>query len=298
MNSADLPVIFASGARRQDTFFHRSLFNLKFAPEFLHYHDVLELGVCLGGSGTYLSSECEKRFCAGDVQVIPPFHPHYNIADKDGSLWTFIDVDVPRISSAHVSASPVYFNELARSLPVRGIFTEAEAPTVVWTVRSIASLMQSERTPDALLSDLIAAKISALLLELSVLSIEGQATTDTAKRTDVLVPAINLVATAIESGNKITPSDMATACFMSESYFRRIFSSLMGEPPKTYIVRMQMKKAAELLVTTPFSVTQIARLACFEDNSTFYRQFIKAYGIAPTEYRRNVKIMTPPNYRA
>jgi AraC-like DNA-binding protein len=60
----------------------------------------------------------------------------------------------------------------------------------------------------------------------------------------------------------------------------------MGESPKSYVVRQQIQKAAGLLVTTKDPISNIAARCGFEDVSTFYRRFVKIYGVSPTEYRR------------
>lgn len=289
MNSNGLPIIFAEGAKKKDTFFHRSLFHLNASPQFLHYHDVLELGVCLSGSGTFITPNFQKSFKAGDVQVIPPFYAHYNVASEEGSLWTFIDIDVPRISSPHVTTDPAFLIKLAHAVKVSGIFCEKDSPLIVSLVRSIASLLQTERSSEPPILDLAVAKLVTLLLELSVMVGDGDDVIERTRKADVILPAIAVATASIEKGQKISPSDMASACFMSESYFRKIFTSIMGEPPKVYLCRMQVQKAAALLVTTKLSVHEIALKCCFEDSSAFYRQFMKTYGISPASYRARAK---------
>ena len=107
------------------------------------------------------------------------------------------------------------------------------------------------------------------------------------KKSEALLPAIRAAAQAIEAGERITPHDMADACFLSDSYFRKIFSEVMGEPPKRYLLRLQTQRAAALLVTTNLSVGEIAARTGLEDFSTFYRRFVKAYGVSPEEYRKD-----------
>ena len=285
MKHTALPIIFAKGVKQRNSFVHRSLFQLDTSLRFLHYHDVLELGVCLSGNGTFVTPTHQRSFSAGDVQVILPFSPHYNISSAEGSLWTFIDIDVPRISSPHVSTDPAFFIELVRSINVSGIFCESESPSVTSLVRSIASLLQSEHPDKSPVNDLIAAKIASLLLELSVMGGNKDTVTASTRKTDVILPAIALATASIQQGKKISPTDMASACFVSESHFRKVFSAIMGEPPKTYLCRMQVQRAAALLVTTKLSVLDVSQKCGFDDSSTFYRQFVKTYGESPTSYR-------------
>jgi len=287
--SEQMPLIlFAKGAKREPLFFCPSLFHLLPRSDFLHYHDMLELGVCLEGSGSYLTVDGETPFRAGDVQVILPFHPHYNVADEGGSLWSFVDVDLSRIHSPHISADPAYFSKLLRDASVSGIYSEHKHPEIVSLVRGIVRLMRTERAGESPTLDLIVARLQTLLLELSMPEFNGSTDMELEKKSEAILPAIRAVSKAVEAGEKITVGKMASACFMSESYFRKLFAEVMEESPKKYLLRLQTQRAAALLATTELSVGEIAERTCAEDFSTFYRRFVKIYGVSPEVYRRDV----------
>ncbi len=287
-----LPILFTKGVTGRASFITPSIFHLLPSPAFLHYHDVLELGVCLDGSGRYLSEAGEIPFSKGDVQVIPPYHPHYDIADRDGSLWTFLDVDLPRIGSAHISVDPAFCMTLSKRISKKGLYRQGEDPEVTETVCRIATLSQEgDGHRDA--QDQIAALLISLMIELAKPETDEGGGFHPPKRTESILPAIHLASQAIERGEHLTPADLAAACFMSESYFRKLFSSVMGEPPKSYLVRLQIQRAAALLVTTSLSISEIAARAGFEDESTLYRRFVRAYGQAPSVYRQSVGQTVP-----
>jgi transcriptional regulator GlxA family with amidase domain len=56
--------------------------------------------------------------------------------------------------------------------------------------------------------------------------------------------------------------------------------------PRTYLVRMRVAIAAELLRSTSRRATEIALEVGFYDHSDFSRQFRRIMGVAPTVYRR------------
>lgn len=283
MGSKDLPIIFSRGARREETFVFPSIFHLLPKAEFLHYHDILELGVCLKGTGRYVSNVETTPFCEGDVQVIPPFQPHYNLANGEGAIWTFLDIDLSRVASPNIHFDADYLHGLASRTAATGIFKESQHPTIVSLVRRIVDL--SRNTPDSESLDLLVALVCTLLLELS-LSESRKRTVPLNKQSKSILPAIQRASEALERGERIAPSEMASVCFMSESHFRRSFTSVMGESPKTYLLRLQTQKAAALLITTDLSISEITRQCGFEDNSTLYRRFTKAFGCSPSEYRQ------------
>ena len=97
--------------------------------------------------------------------------------------------------------------------------------------------------------------------------------------------AIRLVDEALREQREIGVPDMAEACFLSESHFRRQFTAIMGESPKSYLMRRRMELAEELLRDGEQTVTEISFRCGFHNHSTFYREFVKHYGCNPTEYR-------------
>lgn len=287
MPERKIPIVFEKATKSKEHFFFTSLHHLPRREQtFLHYHDVLELGVCLSGSGECLLGSQRIPYKTGDTQVIPPYQPHYNVADTDDTLWMFINIDVPRISSSHFAPDPAFLIELVQKIHTYGVFSDTVYPKLHALVTELSLLLRTESVENALIQDLAATKLSALLIELSLGKLSVEDTAVDTKHTKRLLPALHCVADSLKSGLPPTPKEMADACFMSESHFRRIFTSTMGEAPKNYISRMQARQAASLLVTTSLPITQIASACGFEDNSTFYRCFTRAYGISPRDYRK------------
>lgn len=287
MSVCDLAVIFEKAAKHKDRFFSTSLYHLpRKKQSFLHYHDVLELGLCLSGKGKCLTDKGEFPYKAGDAQVVLPYQPHYDVAEDDDTLWIFINIDVPRISSPHLSPDPAFMIELVQKCSTYGIFSSQDHADIHGIITDIVSLMQAAPTRLEHTHDLLTAKLITLLIELSQGDIRADITVERARKQQSVLPAMHCVSAALSRGERPTPRQMADACFMSESYFRKIFFSVMSEPPKSYITRMQVQKAAGLLATTDMSLTTIAAECGFEDNSTLYRCFVRIYGTAPGKYRK------------
>ena len=82
----------------------------------------------------------------------------------------------------------------------------------------------------------------------------------------------------------LTVSELAEACGVSESYFKRLFKEQFGVPPKKYVVQLRINHACELLRTERYSVTQIATICGFSDIYFFSRQFKEYMGVSPTVF--------------
>lgn len=286
----DINTIYEGVGGLEHSFYSVSTYSMPPSElKFLHYHEVLELGICLEGSGVCCTDSGEVPYSKGDVQIILPFQPHYDITNEEDTLWIFISIDVMKMSSPHVSTDVAYFTELVRSMDISGVFSEKESPELHSRIRNIARLFQSGKGDGIAFSDILALRCAELLLFMSSI---GNAKGDDLggyKKNRSILPALNYVSESLKQGQRPTVSGMADSCFMSESYFRKVFRSATGESPKDYAVRMQTRASATLLASTEQTLSEISASCGFEDSSTFYRCFVRAYGVSPGEYRRRCK---------
>jgi len=81
-------------------------------------------------------------------------------------------------------------------------------------------------------------------------------------------------------------STMARAVAMSRSVFAAKFSSLVGEPPLTYLTRWRLWKAARLLNEERLSVGETAQRVGYDSEAAFSKAFKRQYGQSPSAYRR------------
>lgn len=72
---------------------------------------------------------------------------------------------------------------------------------------------------------------------------------------------------------------------LNRTQFARYFKEFMGMSFAKFALRYRLGNAAKELLTTNMSVKEIAAKWGFTDSSHFYRNFVKNYGIIPTDYR-------------
>lgn len=103
--------------------------------------------------------------------------------------------------------------------------------------------------------------------------------------------SVAAVAPAIEyiEGHLADPTlsvpDVAAACGISYSHFRRLFFSLTGMSAKAYILNMRIENAKRLLAIKDLPVAAVASASGFADEYYFSAAFKKAVGLSPTSYR-------------
>ena len=71
---------------------------------------------------------------------------------------------------------------------------------------------------------------------------------------------------------------------MGETYYRSIFLAVFGIPPTKYIQRYRVEKAKELLVTSSYSVDEIAQKVGFANASYFCKVFKSLTKLTPSEF--------------
>ncbi len=79
---------------------------------------------------------------------------------------------------------------------------------------------------------------------------------------------------------------MAATAQMSKRSFLRAFHAAMGISPIAHLIRLRVNRAATLLRQSDDGITDIAFRVGYSDSNYFTRQFVKALGVSPREYRR------------
>ena len=85
----------------------------------------------------------------------------------------------------------------------------------------------------------------------------------------------------------IQVSDIVEYIGFTRSYFATMFKQHTGLSPQEYLMQYRLQRACRLLTATMLSVQAIAADVGYDNPMTFSRMFKNAYGISPTEYRRN-----------
>jgi AraC family transcriptional regulator len=81
---------------------------------------------------------------------------------------------------------------------------------------------------------------------------------------------------------------IAKTAALSPFHFHRVFRGMVGETPLELHRRLRMERAADRLLRTDESVTQIAFGAGYDTHEAFTRAFRTFYGVSPSAFRKDV----------
>ena len=88
----------------------------------------------------------------------------------------------------------------------------------------------------------------------------------------------------------ITLNGMADLCNISPSYFSKLFKKGIGENFSSYINKVRIKKAKELLEASDVPISNLALDLGFEDCGYFIKVFKKIEGVTPAVYRNEYNV--------
>jgi AraC-like DNA-binding protein len=87
-----------------------------------------------------------------------------------------------------------------------------------------------------------------------------------------------------------TLEKMQSIAHMSRTNLIRTFRRATGQPPVEYLIRLRIQAAIDLLTRTDDPITTIAFRSGFNDSNYFTRQFRKAVGVTPRDYRKQYSL--------
>lgn len=254
----------------------------------MHAHNCMEIGVCMEGHGLLRLGGGEMRpFEPGTVIIVPQgmLHTQHNMG-QPVTRWRYIAVSEQMLLQETPSRSRPEIERLLQTAARYGIqlLNESSARETAWLVQRMFDI-RCASSWDATAE----LEIIIMLILMRIARDEDSPVTYatvSAPESRVIDPALLLIAETFQQEIRI--ADLAHACAMSESHFRKVFAECMNVPPLEYINRYRIRRAMHLLKSTRDSVSRIAERCGFLSPATFNRNFMRYNGITPSQWRSNL----------
>ncbi len=247
----------------------------------LHFHNCLEIGVCLSDSGSMLLEDQEEAFRTGTVTFIAPHVLHTTWSAPGAySLWSYLYLDVETLLGGDLMELPD-IREL--HLMLSGGKLMLHADSCPWASRLVQGILEelSERQPgyQGCVRGLLLALISRLL------RIYMKEPKRTDKQILTLTPALEYIHQNYM--NSFPMEDLAALCHLSPTHFRRLFHEQIGTNPLDFVHQVRVAASCMLLRSTNRSVADIASQVGYASLSAYNRQFLRVMGHTPSAWRRS-----------
>ncbi len=213
----------------------------------------------LRGEGRYTFAGGSFLLQTGSVVYLPQGSRHVFEVVSDGIEFYRVDFDLA------VDGEPAFFSDCPLKLCDRA-------------GREFDSAIRALADGYAFLNDTVAKH--ALLCEM-FRALSGKEE----KRSARLEPAARYLLDHLTE--KISCAHLASLCYLSTAQFYHLFREAFGAPPLEYRAALLADRAAYLLRTGSFSVTEAAESLGFESVSYFSRFFKKHKGLSPAAFLKN-----------
>lgn len=100
---------------------------------------------------------------------------------------------------------------------------------------------------------------------------------------NIIAPAVKLIERSYNNP-KLSNTELAEVCHISEVYFRKVFYETYKTTPKQFIVNIRINKAKSLLSEGRLKINAVAEQCGFTNQYHFCRIFKEKTGITPSEY--------------
>lgn len=257
----------------------------------LHFHNLLEIGICREGDGNMYLDEDIYQYHDGDITFIPENFPHVTVSYGEVvNFWEYIFIDLRSVIEEMFPNNAAFQNDAVSTISKKAFMTNVyQSPVVAGYINSIIRETNehkeySQRTIKLLVQGIVI----ELLRKYDELPEEDN---DVVKDTNM-----SQIATALDYMNKhysetIKAGELSSLCNMSETHFRRLFESYINMPPMEYLNLIRVQKACEFMKKTNEPMELIAQKCGFTTQSTFNRNFRKFLNTSPYQWKIN-----PENY--
>lgn len=254
----------------------------------LHWHDYLQIGLCLEGTGKFVFSNKEYDVTQGDIFMVSNFENHVAYAEPEKSTTYLFMIFLPELIASPGSRlfdfeylSPFWYdlktfcNKIEQSQPIVKIIAEAmEEICTIWEQKKAGFKHQVEAN---------LRRVLGMLVQYYQTTDSSYSTHKVTNRLK-LQPVLNHINQHFREN--ILLEKVSSIIHMSESRFRHFFKEVTYIGFKEYIAYLRINEAKKLLVSTEMNISDLIHEIGYSNTYQFYKLFYKYVSMTPAEYRR------------
>jgi AraC-like DNA-binding protein len=254
----------------------------------MHWHEHLEIALCLEGTGRFMFGRRALPVEPGDIFLVDNSQPHVAVPDTAGSLRLLLVL----FRSELVAAPGCRAFDSAYLVPFRsaGVHGLDRIPSntplaaeLAPILHDLAALAACHDLEDRHLLDANLRRFLGVLVRSTPGRAAAAGRTDAARRAQIR-PVLSYVEEHCRE--RVTLGEVAEVVHLSPSRVRHLFREVSGVGFKEYATRVRLAEAKRLLLATDLSVAEVASRVGYTNVHQFYTVFHRYYALLPAEYRR------------
>lgn len=255
----------------------------------MHWHEYLEIALCLEGSGRFLFGRRVYPMEPGDIFLVDNSHPHVALPDAAGSLRLLLALFRPElVAGPGCRAFDSGYLAPFRSGDDQALQRIPKATPLAAELRPIlhklAAVSDRHDPGDRHLLDAILRMALGVLVRHGATGDDDAGGADAARREQIR-PVLSYVEEHCRE--RVTLDEVAEVVHLSPSRVRHVFRDVSGVGFKEYATRVRLTEAKRLLLATDLSVAEVAHSVGYTNVHQFYTVFHRYCSLLPAEYRRH-----------
>lgn len=260
----------------------------QFTPNYLSrvsrtWHEEIEIKYFTEGSSTVLVGTEPIVTKPQDIILINPyeFHSTLDVGERTGK-YHLLMIGMNMFTSKNLDNFDMKHLLLGRRIKFNNLIRDNERIREV-ILNIIAELGNKEPSYEMAVRGLVL-ELFALLLRSEVRDVVSQdRINDNIRFYDSIEPAIEHIRTQYDK--EISVDELSELCKMSKYHFCRIFKRATNMTAIQYLTEYKLSIADVMLQNSDMSVSEIAHIAGFDDESYFSRCYKKSRGVSPKKVR-------------
>jgi len=282
LNSSDfIPVIVKTIERFHDPSWHME-------P---NRHDSYEMVYIKRGKAVFEIAEYPAEIGPNDIIIIKPNQPHkFIVKSETGCEFIVLSFKfVNNFANQYSDVSGVSLEDFLNFVSGKesGAFITLKVSQKNEIITLLNRILNEKLNPDIgseFLNYLLVMELFVLISRALKMEWESSIKNKSPKIKELIQVSVNYIHNNYE--RDISLKDIAQYVFLSTSYFTRAFKEEMGISPISYLLKLRIERAKELLKETDKKISDIALSVGFSNQQRFNDIFKKYVKLTPLQYRK------------
>ena len=256
-----------------------------------HYHNYYQICFVVSGELQHIQQSGSVRLSAGDAFLVPPGFVHAlhfeNTRSEIYSLafeWDLFSPGFPQSEAGRFLSALHAGDPKSIGMRLRTVL-DKEQRKHLQNILDCLIWQQQDGAPGNLSA---APNLVASILQLLIQSYYSQPQNaphvPTPRDAGTVEQCLEYIDTHFRE--ELSLSELCKQFGLSRSVFCAAFPQLSGLPLRQYIAQKRIAEAQMLIRSQrALSLSQVAALVGYQDETTFYRNFLKIAGVTPSQYR-------------